>query len=90
MSDNDGDRRRAKASKARIELNLTEAAFAAMRVNAIEAWLATPDHDTQFREALYRSVKVIDTVREHLLAIVQDGDVANYADNIRAETGAQA
>jgi hypothetical protein len=80
--ENDIPRRKARAARARVELDLTQAAFAAMRANAIEAWLATPDHDTTFREALYRSVKVIDTVREHLLAALQDGEVAAFAEEV--------
>ena len=54
-----------------------------MRASALETWVATRDADTQFREALYRSVKVIDTVRAHLLAAVQDGEVADFAERVR-------
>jgi hypothetical protein len=79
----DADRRKAKAARARAELDLTDAAFSAMRANAVEAWLATRDADTGFREALYRSVKVIDTVRDHLMAAVQDGEVADFAERVR-------
>jgi hypothetical protein len=76
-------RRRSRARRAKVELDLTEQAFSAMRASALETWVATRDADTQFREALYRSVKVIDTVRAHLLAAVQDGEVADFAERVR-------
>ena len=81
--ESDADRRRSHAARAKLELDLTEHAFSAMRANAVDAWLATRDADTAFREALYRSVKVIDTVRAHLLAAVQDGEVADFAERLR-------
>jgi hypothetical protein len=87
MIEDDSGRRKARSVRARTELELTESAFAAMRTNAVEAWLATADHDAPFREALYRSVKVIDTVRAHLLAAVQDGEVAAFAERVRNTAG---
>lgn len=75
--------RKSRAARAKHELDLTEQAFSAMRANAVEAWLATRDADTEFREALYRSVKVIDAVRDHLMAAVQDGHVADFAERMR-------
>jgi methylaspartate ammonia-lyase len=81
------DETAARAARARAELRETEAAFEAMRANAVEAWLASRDGETGYREALYRAVKTIDTVRDHLLALVQDGEVAAFAERVRMAEG---
>ncbi len=80
MSD---DRIRARAARAAAELSETEAAFEAMRENAIAAWAATADAESAHRESLYRAVKVIDAVRDHLLQRVQDGEVVAFAQRMR-------
>ncbi len=85
MTEDDTGKRKAKASKARLELELTEAAFDAMRANAIGTLVATKDGETALREMLYRAVKVIDAVRKHLFDQTQDGLVADFIEQANAE-----
>lgn len=69
--------RKARASRAGIELKETEAAFDGMRAAAIRRWSETKDGQTELREGLYRTVQVIDAVRAHLRRLVDDGQVAD-------------
>jgi hypothetical protein len=82
MSD---DEIRARAAQARSELNLTESAFERMRAEAVARLFASKEAETALREQLYRAVQTIDTVRNHLAALVQDAEVADFAEAIRAE-----
>lgn len=72
-----------RAGRARAELGETQAAFAGLRARALEAWLATAESETQAREGCWRTVRTIDAVREALLAVVQDGEVAAYVEALR-------
>jgi predicted component of type VI protein secretion system len=82
MTDEDA---RIEASQARIELDLTEKAFATMRESAVKRWAATKDHETQLREGLYRSVQVIDAVQRHLLNVLNSAEVADFAEAVREQ-----
>jgi hypothetical protein len=82
MSD---DEIRVRAAQARSELNLTESAFERMRAEAVARLFGSKDGEAEHREQLYRAVKVIDAVRAHLHALVQDEEVADFAEAIRAE-----
>lgn len=75
-----------RAHKAQAELSETSAAFETMRATAIAAWMASKDHETAFREGLYRAVNVIDAVHNHLLGLVQSAEMADFAETIRAAT----
>lgn len=70
---------RQEASQARSELRQTEAAFEAMKSAAVKAWMQTRDGEAAHREQLYRAVQVIDTVRQHLIQVVANGDLEEAA-----------
>jgi hypothetical protein len=74
----DATRRQARAARARIELEETEAAFERMKANALKKWLASKPSDVETREELYRLVHVIDTVRAELNSLVTDGLMAEH------------
>ena len=66
----DSERRAAKASS---ELSETHDAFATVRADLIETWLATPIEATEYREHLFHAVKALDLVRGVLMSVVDTG-----------------
>lgn len=75
-----------RAARARIELELTEAAFAGLRVAALNELVATTPSQSDKREKLYLTCSILDAVRKALLDAVAAGEVANYATQL-AEQG---
>lgn len=74
-----------KASRARIELDVTSEAFARMRQSAMDALFSSPASASDYREALYRSVQTIDAVEKHLRAVIDDGLLEEFAETVREQ-----
>lgn len=75
-----------QAEIAKTELRLTEAAFALMRSNALEMIATSEPQESFLRENLYRTVQVIETVKNHLQGVVDAGTVEKFADAIREQS----
>lgn len=81
---------KARAARAKAELNMTAEAFATMRENALELIAASRPEESFLRENLYRTVQVLDTLKTHLQAIVDGGKVEAFADAIREQSKPRA
>lgn len=60
------DKIRQIAGQAKVELDLTERAFDAMRQEALDNLLKSAPGDADLREEAYRRIKTIDSVRAAL------------------------
>ena len=72
-------KRQAKAGQAYELLNsplLTET-FAKLHAEYINSWRLTTAANTAERERLFMAVRVLDTVRDHLVKLVNDGKIAS-------------
>lgn len=83
MTDYIADGRRAEQ-----ELRLTEAAFTAIRSGALESIAQSMSGERDKREELYRTVAVIDAVRQQLRSIMDTGKMEEDSAARRAKTGA--
>ena len=76
-----------QAQKAAAELEIVGEAFARMREQAVKALFASPAGQADLREALYRSVQTIDTVEQHLRAVIDTGLIEDFAEKVRETIG---
>lgn len=68
--------RKSRGSRARIELEQTDAAFDHLIRTATKNWAETGPLDTDKREEAYRLVHVIRAVRTRLRDVIEDGEMA--------------
>jgi hypothetical protein len=66
-------------SRARVELEQTEAAFNRLREAAMAELIATGPDQTAKRDRLIASLQIWSAVQEALVYVVNDGDPANIA-----------
>jgi hypothetical protein len=63
-------------AQAVLELERTQDAFVTLKSEYIKAWEATPLRDTEGRERLWQAVQIIGKAESHLIALVQNGKIA--------------
>lgn len=68
----------AKAARAQALLGneLLDESFAALDAAYMAAWRSTTVDDAEGREKLYLAVNIIGKVKDHLIAVVNDGKLA--------------
>jgi len=69
------------AGQAKVELDLTERAFEAMRLEALNNLLNSAPGDADIREEAYRRIKAIDYVRQALQQALTSAWLENEAEN---------
>lgn len=69
----------ARAERAALLLNepLLAEAFDTLHTEYTNAWLASPARDTQGRETLWLTLKLLERVKQHLHTTVQTGQLAS-------------
>ena len=69
------------AGQAKVELDLTQRAFEAMRQEALANLLNSTPGDADIREEAYRRIKTIDHVRQALQQALTSAWLENEAEN---------
>lgn len=78
------------AAQARAELRQTDAAFEAIKQNAIEGIVSSTLDQSERRETLYRVIQTVDAVRQQLFQIVATGEMEQVvADRQKAQQSLQ-
>ena len=67
---------RGAQAKALIDNELLAEAFARLDADYIAAWRATPARDTDARERLWQATQIVGLVRDHLIAVLSNGKLA--------------
>lgn len=86
----DSDEIRARAARASAELEIVSEAFEKLKANATEALFSSAAGQTDYREALYRSVQTVNAVEKYLKAVIDNGMMEDFAEQIRAELAPRA